>query len=234
MVNAARDIFDEISESDPFEGLESTETESLDRITSELMGRLEKLALKEHKHDSKVIANELKGFVRSEIAKIKPVQNVIEKTIEKKIVEPVHIEPRIIKTPAPPPQIIKEVRVEVQKDNRKLAAQSEVDSLKAELAELKTQLKDAREAADKALFMHGGSGVVGIPPPEGNPDNYVLTISGQKAKWKQATGGSGGLPAGTFTINNNTPNYTFDATGSSIEVLYLIVATLIQKLQGDI
>jgi hypothetical protein len=132
---------------------------------------------------------------------------------------------------------IQKIKEELKKLNEiekveEYAELKEVEYLKGQIEELKKNFDESQRKTAFALASRGGSGVIGIPPPEGNPEGYVLTVNETKAKWKQSTGG--GLAAGTFTINNNTPNYTFDATTSTIDTLYQTVATLIRKLQGEI
>jgi hypothetical protein len=188
----ALDIWDELAQeqSDPFEGVTSTEDDALEKIKGELAQILDRRDAREIKKSNGATLAQITALVKSEIAKIKPTQNVIERTIEKKIYEPLHIEPRVIKAPPTPPQIIKEIRVEVEKkDPTKYAEAETVEKLTKELEELKKRHQDLLEALP---HMHGGSGVIGIPPPEGNPDNYVLTKVNGVAKWAVATGGSGG------------------------------------------
>lgn len=237
MVN---DIFDRIADEeesvDVFDEVDQ-EDSSIDNIKNVVNDLLSQFDDQQRKKENRKITEQVKALLKEEIAKIKPVQKVIEKTLEKETVRnvqvPVHVEPKIIQAPPAPPQIIKEVRVEVQKekpiDLSGYAENRTVNELKTEIADLKLKLKNLAEM----LPMIGGSGVIGIPPPEGNPDAYVLTIDSGKAKWKVATG-SGGLTPGTFTITNNIEKYSFDATTSDIDTLYQVLATLIRKLQGEI
>lgn len=238
MVN---DIFDRIADEeesvDVFDEVDQ-EDSSIDNIKNVVNDLLSQFDDQQRKKENRKITEQVKALLKEEIAKIKPVQKVIEKTLEKETVRnvqvPVHVEPKIIQAPPAPPQIIKEVRVEVQKekpiDLSGYAESKTVNELKTEIADLKLKLKNLAEM----LPMIGGSGVIGIPPPEGNPDAYVLTIDSGKAKWKVATGSGGGLTPGTFTITNNIQKYSFDATTSDIDTLYQVLATLIRKLQGEI
>ncbi len=230
MVNPARDIFDEIAEEDPFKDVKTTEEDALTKITSDLMERWEQLSGREHRRDSRQIATEVKDLVRSEIAKIKPTQNIIERKIETKVIQPVHIEPRVIQAPAAPPQIVKEIRVEVEKrDTSKIEAS--IKSLESQIQALKKEINETREIADKPIivpFNPGGSGVIGIPAPEPNPVGYVLTINDQKkAQWKE----TGGTLSG-FTVNNGNTLQTFDVTDTTLDELARVVGTMITQLQS--
>jgi hypothetical protein len=232
-MEAARDIFDQfeeedLSKSDVFDEID-TEDSAIENVKGQVAALLEKFDAKDRKNENRKLSDEIKFFIQSEISKIKPKQNVIERTIEKKIIEPRYLEPKLVESP---PQIIKEVRVEVEKkDKTKYVEESKYLDLLVKISKLETQLKETRRMAESPV-VYGGPGVIGIPPPEPNPDNYVLTTDKGKAKWKAASGG--GLAAGTFSVTNNTPSYSFDPTVDSIDNLYQVVATLIRKLQGDI
>ena len=220
-----KDLFDqfveELDAEDPFKQTKSSEEESISTIKSQLVDLLSKFDEKDRQKQNEKIKADFADTIKRELAKIKPVQNIIEKTVVRDV--PVHLEPKVVKSP---PQIIKEVRVEVQKEN------DSIPEFKKQLEEFKRKFDEI----EKALMFstRGGSGVIGIPPPEGNPNNYVLTIVNGKPKWAVATGGSGGLTPGTFSVTNNTPVFTFDPTTSTIDTLYQTVATLIRKLQGEI
>lgn len=234
------DIFDtlELEDEKPLELVED-DKEEVDSIKSTLSKIQDELAKKEAKRQdfNKRLTSEIKSFIQEEVSKVQIKQEVVEKIIETRVEpKPIHIEPRIIQAPPAPPQIIKEVRVEVQKeapkDTRKLVELSAFNDLLVKIAKLEHQLKETRRMAESPIVV-GGPGVIGIPPPEGNPEGYVLTVSETKAKWKVATG-TGGITPGTFSISNNTPTYSFDATDSTVDSLYQIVATLIRVLQGEI
>lgn len=240
MVTKTLDIFDEVADSeDLFDVTDTTEEDSIKKIKSEISSVLDRFDNTERKAEKALLTSELKALIKEEIAKIKPVQNIIERQVEQIIKHeqvPVHLEPKIIQAPPPPPQIIKEVRVEVQtekKDTTKYVELSKYQDLLIKFGKLEAQLKETRRMAESPIVV-GGSGVIGIPPPEPNPDGYVLTVSKGKAAWKVSTGGGGGLTPGTFSISNNTPEYTFDPTASTVDSLYQIVATLIRTLQGEI
>lgn len=236
------DIFDTITLDDekPLD-LAEDDTGEVDSIKSTLSEIQKKLSEKEAKREefNKRLTSEIKAFIQAEVAKVQITQEVVEKTIETRIQEkPIHIQPRIIQAPpAPPapPQIIKEIRVEIpveKKDTTKYAELSSFQDLLVKISKLENQLKETRRMAEAPIVM-GGPGVIGIPPPEPKPVGYVLTINDKnKAEWKVSSGG--GLTAGTFTISNNAPNYTFDPTTSTVDALYQVVATLIRKLQGEI
>jgi hypothetical protein len=197
-----------------------TERSSVETIKSEIEKVLERFDDKERRKEKREIISEIMPLIRAEIAKIKPKQNVIERTIEKKI--PVHLEPRVIQAPAAPPQIIKEVRVEVPaKDTRKLVEESALVDLQKKIDALQKEVKEAREMAEQPVFMPGGSGVVGIPPPETGADGQVLTVSNRKAAWKDATGGSGSghTDEETLSLGDATTDGSWQLTISGTDLL---------------
>jgi hypothetical protein len=223
-VNSARDIFDELEqENDPFESLETTEQISLDTIKSEIGKVLERFDSKERKKEKKEIIAEIMPQLLAEIAKIKPKQNVIERQIEqviKHVQVPVHLEPKIIEKPV---ETIREVRVEVQtpvKDTRKLVEESALVDLQKKIDALQKEVKEAREIAEQPIFAPGGSGVIGIPPPEGN-EGKVLTVTGNKAKWETATAssGSGHTDEETLSLGDATADGSWQLTISGTDLL---------------
>lgn len=158
---------------------------------------------------------DISSIVKIEIGKIKPLKQIIERIIEKPIIKTIP-SPVVV----PPKEIVKEtiIREIEKKDNKKYAEEKSIEALKEEILQLKEILP----------FLHGGSGVIGLPQPEGNNGKSLQVVNNQP-KWVSI-----GLPSGTFTISNNTPIYTFDPTNSTVDDLYQIVATLIRKLQGEI
>lgn len=221
---AVKDIFDELSpDKDPFDEIKSTEETSIDKIRTDFMGLLEKYDTKDRKMGNAELTARVERLVKSELAKVKPVQNVIERHV------PVHLEPRVIERTMPA-QIIRETRVEVPaKDTRKLVEQKTIDELNAKIAELTKEIELTKGIAGS----FGGSGVIGIPPPEGNPEDYVLTISKGRATWKVATGGSGGgTSPDAYTPTNVATTRTYDATNTSLDELSSVVGSLIASLQG--
>lgn len=163
--------------------------------------------------------------IRKEISKI-PIGALISEVISKKSdIQQERLED--LKT---------SIRKEIQ--NVEAVSKSEVSKFRPEITAIVDKLRknfaDLRnELASQPMYQFGGF----VPPnPLNKSLNSVLTnVDGTWAglDWKPGSGG-GGLPPGTFTISNNTPLYTFDATGSSIDGLYQTVATLIRKLQGEI
>lgn len=156
-------------------------------------------------------ADEIISMVADQIKRIPKVapQRVIERIVEKQIVK------------------------EEKKETREFAESKTVDDLKNEIEDLKKQLKDSMDKVSLSLSMMGGSGVIGLPKPDGNAGKTIQVVNNQ---WVPVTpsSGSGGLTPGTFTISNNTPTYSFDATGATVDTLYQIVATLVRTLQGEI
>lgn len=190
------DIFDQLAvdESDIFDDV-SQEENSIESIRSEVAKALDQIDSRERKKEKKQITNELKAFIMDEIAKIRPKQNVIERTIQTKVIEPkvFHVEPKVIEAPPPPPQIIREIRVEVEKkDTKKYVEESKYLDLLIKISKLENQLKETRRIAESPIVAPGGAGVIGIPPPEPNPEGYVLTVNKSKAVWAASTGSGGG------------------------------------------
>lgn len=221
----ARDIFDEVAEeNDIFSQEISTEESSIETIKDQLSTLLEKYDQKERRSQNGKITSEITALVKSEVSKIKPVQNIIERTIEKKIYEPVHVEPKIV---ASPPQIIKEIRVEVQKqDFKKYVEEKTLEELRSQVKALTDQLSIMRET----LPFMGGSGVIGLPNPDGNAGKTLQVVNGQ---WKPvAVVSGGGSSSDQYTTSNVTTTRTLDPTTSSVDALYNVLASLIVSLQG--
>lgn len=138
-----------------------------------------------------------------------------------------------IPEPAPVKETIREVRVEVpKKDTRDLVEKSQLDAALKEIATLKKDLAETDRAARSPIVLPGGSGVIGIPPPEASVAGYVLTVDpNKKAAWKVATGGSGSGLAG-FTVSNGGSTVAFDAQNVTIDELASVVAQIISQLQA--
>jgi len=237
MVNTAQDIFDKLAdeEIDAFDAVEA-EDDAIANIKKQLDEALKKFDATRRTLENNKFKDELKNFIRTEIAKIKPIQNVIEKTVEKKIIEPRYLEPKVIEAPPPPPQIIKEVRVEVEKkDPRKYVEESKYLDLLVRFQKLEEQLKETRRMAESPIVVdHGGPGVIGIPPPEPNPEGYVLTVNKGKAKWSAATGGSVSITPSTdvYTVNGKVTDRDFNVGDTTVDELAAVLGSLISSLQG--
>jgi hypothetical protein len=227
MTAQKKDLFDIISpDSDVFDGIEQEET-AIERLKKEMVSTLEKFDTKERKEQNRRLSEEMKDFIRGEIAKIKPVQNVIEKTVETKVMQqvPVHLEPKIVSAP---PQIVKEVRVEVPaKDKRDLVEQADLVSLKKEIETLRKEVAEARRRADSPIVMPGGSGVIGIPPPEPH-EGLFLKVVNRKATW--AAGGGGASISG-YTINDPTELKDLPADASPDDIRQ-VLGTLLREMQA--
>lgn len=223
-----RDVFDLIMPDEDDEISRVTDEDSaVEKIKSDVAALLERVDTKERKALNKQLVEEVKELIRAEIAKIKPVQKVIEKTIETKV--PVHLEPRVVQAPPAPPQIIRETRVEVQvpaKETKVYAEASVIQSLEKKIAELEKELATTRRIAENPVVV-GGSGVIGIPPPEGNEGKSLQVVNG-KASWQ--SGGSGAGLSG-YTVNNGNELKTFDVESISLDELARVVGTMITELQ---
>lgn len=225
------DIFDLIApDADVFDDVEQ-EDSSVENIKSQVTALLEKFDSKDRKNENRKLSDEIKEFIRDEVAKIKPKQNVIEHTIEKRIIEPkvFHVEPKVIEAP---PQIIKEVRVEVQtekKDATKYVEESKYLDLLVKVSKLEKQLQETKRMAESPIIVGGpgGPGVIGIPPPEPH-EGKVLTVVNRKASWAASAGGAS---ISGYTINNPTTLKTIDLSSFTLDELGQIVGTLIGELQ---
>lgn len=223
-VSPKKDIFDVIQpDDDIFQEIEQEEN-SIERIKEELLSTLEKFDAKERKKEKRELTEELKSFIEEKIAKIKPKQNVIEKTVQTRVIEPRYLEPRVIEAP---PQIIRETRVEVQKEKTK--EDPRIDLLQKQIDELTKELKETRRIADQPIFVPGGPGVIGIPPPEPAPEGYVLTVnSNHKAEWKVATGGGSSDP--TYIGDSSTEgSWRLTVSGSDLLVQRLESGVWVEK-----
>lgn len=222
------DIFDLIApDEDVFDDVEQ-EDSAVENIKKSVAAVLEKFDSRERRNDSRKLSDEIKEFIREEIAKIKPKQNVIERTIEKKIIEPqvFHVEPKVVESP---PQIIKEVRVEVEKkDSKKYVEESKYLDLLVKISKLEKQLQETRRMAESPV-VYGGAGVIGIPPPEPNPDGHVLTVSKGKAAWAAS---SGGASISGYTVNNGNTLKTFDVTDTTLDEVARVLGSLLTDLQA--
>lgn len=224
------DIFDKIAP-DIFDSLEA-EDSSVEKLKSQLSDVLGQFDDKTRKKEHAKLKAEFEKTLKEEISKIKPVQHVVERVIEKQVKPvPVHLEPRIIQAPPAPPQIIrqvKEIRVEVPKpDTRKLVEEKDLKGFKETIANLEQEIKSLKEVLP---FLHGGSGVIGIPPPEGSPDNNVLTVSGGKAVWKKSS--SGGSSSDAYTPTNVVTDRSYDASSTTLNEIANVLGSLIASLQG--
>lgn len=140
----------------------------------------------------------------------------------------------IAKIPKSQPQIINKIveRVEIKEEKKE---DPRIKDLQDTIKKLEKRLEDVSDRADRPIVIPspGGSGVIGIPPPEAASVNQVLTVnSDKKAQWKTATGGSGGLTAGTYSVSNPTDVRTFDANDTSLDEIADVLGTLISDLGG--
>jgi hypothetical protein len=112
------------------------------------------------------------------------------------------------------------------------------DALKKEIDDLKKEHAETKRMAETPMFIPsgpGGSGVIGIPPPEAASAAQVLTVvntsDGKKARWAAATGGAGGSSLSGFTVSNGGSTLTYDAQNTSLDELASVVAQIIDQLQ---
>lgn len=141
---------------------------------------------------------------RNEMAQAFKSIKVPAKVIEKTIVE--KIAPRIEKETT----VVKEIDEETKKT----------------IVDLADEVKRIKQY----LMAIGGSGVIGIPNPEGN-NGKTLQVEKNQAKWVTASssGGSGfSLP--DYTLSNITTDRAFDADNTSLDELADVLGTLINDL----
>lgn len=125
----------------------------------------------------------LTKIIKKEIEKVKP-QEVIERQVEQIIKHekvPVYLEPKIVQAPPTPPQIIRETRVEVQvPEKNDYVEKKAVEELKAKISEIVKELEETSRMARTPMFIPGGSGVIGVPVPEGT--GKILSVV--NSQWK--------------------------------------------------
>lgn len=143
------DIFD-LLEQDVFDSVEE-EDSAIERIKSELSNVLEKINFRENRKERAQITSEVKDFIKKEVARIKPIQNVIERT--EVVHVPVPSQPKIVEKILQKETVVKEV---TKKDDKVYAEEKNVEVLKQEIKDL----KDIVERLKAFAFSHGGSGVV--------------------------------------------------------------------------
>lgn len=205
------DLFDEIELEDIFDSIQLEDTFDVIKPTNDLT--------------NVELVSEIKDFVKDEIKKAKPV------TIE--VIRNVHVPSP---TPPPPPQPVKEIVREViireekpKKEAKTYAEKEEIERLNSEISDLKKELAKTREVAERPIFVPGGPGVIGIPPPEPNPTGHVLTVNGdRKAEWKEASGGSS---ISGYTINDATTLKNLPAD-ASLDDIRQVLGTLLAELQA--
>lgn len=211
--------------------LKSDSGESDKRVMEAFKSLVKEMKTRERNKETESLKSQIQELIRAEIAKIKPVQNVIEKqleTIVKHVEVPIHI-------PPPPPQqtIIKEkpqiIERVIEAPKGKYVEASVVDELKKEIESLKKQLKETDEMARMPSFIPGGSGVIGIPPPEGN-DGKTLKVSGNKAQWVTVSA-SGGASISGYTVNDATERKEL-ASDASLDEIRQVLGTLLTELQA--
>jgi hypothetical protein len=163
-------------------------------------------------------------------------QVLFDPELRKMIAEEVRKAVAAIKISMPPPmpqkETVREIRVEVpQKDNRQLVEKSELEKALKKIEELEKKLTETDEIARTPAFVPGGSGVIGIPPPEAAAADQVLTVvdtsEGKKARWAAGGGGSG---LSGYTVNNGSELKTFDVASGNIDDLFRVVGTIIEDL----
>jgi len=186
------DIFDDIQPDteDTFDRIDSEET-SVSRLKTMMTKVLNDFNAQDWKRDNEKISEEIKKIIKEEISKIKPTQNVIERTLEKQIIKNIPVD-RAVPVIQPIKEIIKEKPIYktveiIKKDDRKLVEQKELVELKKQteslfkkIEELKNELIKTKEILP--LLSTGGSGVIGIPSPIGKRGMY-LTNDGVSAYW---------------------------------------------------
>lgn len=122
---------------------------------------------------------EISSLIKKELAKVKPLERIIERIIEQPII-------KTVKTPvvSPPKEIIREV---IKVDKTKYAKEETVSEIDGKIKDLTTQLSNFREIVP---FL-GGSGVIGLPNPQSFPPGSTLQIVNNQ--WVPVAA------AGTFT-----------------------------------
>lgn len=172
-----------------------SETEELEllELEQEKAGGSYSILKDYQKSENKPLSNdEIISMIRDEIKQI-PKPKIQEKIIE-----------RIIE---------KQIPKEEKKETRQFAEEKTVDLLKKEIILLKDMILETRQATALAMTAMGGSGVIGIPPPEGNPDGYILTIINRKASWKLNAGGTASTPFSIASFGDGVSSPILIGTG---------------------
>lgn len=226
------DIFDVIApdELEPEKplNLQEEDSDEIASVKATLSNIQNQIREKERKRQdfNRNLTDQIKALIQAEVAKVKISQNVIEKVIEKKIIEPVHVEPRVIQAPPAPPQIIKEVRVEVpveKKDTRQLVEKSHLKELVNQIEEIKKAFEEYKVKA--TIYVPR----TGFPKMSGQ-SGKVLSNDGLKPQWITNTGG-GGTSISGYTINDATQLKTLPSD-ASLDDIRQVLGTLITELQA--
>lgn len=154
------DIFDTI-------GLEKNEVKDIfDKVSIDPI-KLVRDYVKKPKETTKLSDDDILDLIRGEILKLpKPEpQKIVEKTVEKHIVEKPKEEP----------------------EKESYASEKEVEKLKKEIEELKNVI-----GLFPILDARGGSGVIGLPNPAGHGGQFAST-DGSQIFWADATTGASGV-----------------------------------------
>lgn len=130
--------------------------------------------------------------------------------------------PKIITKVLEKETVIKEIS---KKDDKKYLEQKDLKDLREGLKALEGVIETLKQFA----VFHGGGGVIGIPPPEGN-NGKTLQVSNNKPSW--ATVSSGGSSSQVYTPTNVTPTRSYNAANTSLAELANVLGTLIIDLQG--
>lgn len=216
-----RDIFDVIQpdKEDTFDRIEE-EDNAIDRIKKEMETLLERIDSKERRSEKAKLSQEVKEFVKAEIAKIKPVQNVIHTKVEKSL--PVQIpQPQIIEKTIKQ-EIIRPVETKIKEIH--VVDDTRVKELQKEIEKLKGELNDLRDRPN--IVVGGGT----LLPNYSNQEGKTLKVVGGKLDW--ATAASGGTSSDQYTVSNVTTDRTLNGSSFTINELANVLGSLIQSLQG--
>lgn len=152
-------------------------------------------------------SEEMAYLVKQEVSKAVKSIKIPEKVIEK--------------------QIIKEV---THKDTKKYVEEKNLEALKEEVKRLKELNDEVNRQLQFLAMSHGGSGVIGLPNPDGNGGKTLQVVNGQ---WKPVTASTGGGSSpDAYTVLNGNTLRTFDVSNSTIDELYRFVGSLVVTLQG--
>jgi HEPN domain-containing protein len=142
------------------------------------------------------------------------------------------VKDEVKKIPIPEKVIERETKIIEKKTDTKYVEESKYLDLLVKISKLESQLKETRRMAESPIVIdHGGPGVIGIPPPEPNPDGYLLTVNKGKAVWATASA-SGGVSPDVYTVSNVTTDRSYDATDTSLDEISMVLGSLIQSLQN--
>jgi hypothetical protein len=142
------------------------------------------------------------NIVKNEILRNPPVQKVIEKIIEKKVIQ------------LAPPKEKEKPKDEI----------NQIEELKKKIKELEEKIKEPRENVNIVAGM--------MLPNYSSANGKVLTVQAGALTWGTPAASSGGTSPDVYTPANVTTLRSYDANDTSLDELADVLGSLIASLQG--